>query len=102
MPEKLSVRLSSTLHRDLRQAARRRGMTPSAFVRAVLEQVLGQSSTAGAPSVLPLHDALERFMTTLPPDVQQAIRQAVTVTELPLEGVVKALVIAACQPKTTS
>ena len=37
----------------------------------------------------------------LPPEVQQAIRQAVTATDLPLEGVLKALIIAACQPKTT-
>ena len=43
MPEKISLRLSRALHRDLRQAARRRHMTPSAFVRLALQQVLGQS-----------------------------------------------------------
>jgi hypothetical protein len=50
---------------------------------------------------VPPDDAVERLVMTLPPDVQQAIRQTVTVTELPVESVVEALIIAACQPKTT-
>ena len=38
---------------------------------------------------------------TLPPEVQQAIRQAAAAIELPLESVLKALIITACPPKTT-
>jgi hypothetical protein len=97
MPEKISLRLSHTMHRDLRQTARRRRMTPSAFVRLALQQALGQSTPA---SVLP-DGPLERFVMTLPPEVQQAIAQAVAATEWPLGSMLKALIITACQPKTT-
>ena len=99
MPEKISLRLGSALHRDLRQTARRRHMTPSAFVRTALQQVLGQSSTAGAPSAAPPDHAWELLLARCPPDVQMAIRQAVTGTGLPLGDVLRALVVAACQPK---
>jgi hypothetical protein len=37
---------------------------------------------------------------TLPREAQQAIRLAVTATELPLESVLKALIITTCQRKT--
>jgi hypothetical protein len=99
MHKRICLRLSSALHRDLQQAARCRHMTPSAFVRTALQQALSQPSTAGAPSVPLPGDALERFVMTLPPDVQQAIRQTVTAVELPLDSVLKALIITAYQPK---
>jgi len=73
MPEKISLRLSSALHRDVRQAARRGRMTPSAFIRVALEQVLGQSSTAEVPAPL-LDDAWELLLARCPADVQVAIR----------------------------
>jgi hypothetical protein len=101
MHKKISLRLSSALHRDLQQTARRRHITPSAFARTALQQVLEQSAPASVPSALPSHDGLEWLVMTLPREVQQAIRQAVTATELPLGSVLKALIIAACQPKTT-
>jgi hypothetical protein len=99
MPEKLSLRLSSALHKDMRQAARRRHMTPSAFVRLAMQQVLGQASTAGAPAAPP-DDAWELLLTRCPADVQVAIRQAVAGTGVPLGDVLRALVVTACQPKT--
>jgi hypothetical protein len=101
MPEKMSLRLSPALYKDVQQAARRRHTTPSAIVRLALQQVLDQSTPASTPPALPPKDALEWLVMTLPPEVQQAIRQAVTATELPLGSVLKALIITACQPKTT-
>ena len=50
MHKKICLRLSSALHRDLQQTARRRHMTPSAFVRTALQQVLEQSTPASMPS----------------------------------------------------
>jgi hypothetical protein len=100
MPEKMSVRLSAVLYDDLQHAARRRHTTPSAIVRLALQQVLDQSTPASTPSALPPNDALEWLVMTLPPEVQKAIRQAVTTLGLPLGGVLKALIITACQPKT--
>jgi hypothetical protein len=99
MPEKLSLRLSRALHRDLRQVARRRRMTPSAFVRLAVQQVLGQSIPAGAPSTPLPDDAWELLLARCPADVQAAVRQAVAGTGLPLGDVLRALVVAACQPK---
>ena len=101
MHKKICLRVSSALHQDLQQTARRRHMTSSAFVRRALQQVLEPSTPASVPSGLAPNDGLEWLVMTLPREVQQAICQAVTVTELPLESVLKALIITACQPKTT-
>jgi hypothetical protein len=101
MPEKISLRLSRALHRDLRQAARRRRMTPSAFVRTALQRVLHQSTPAGVPAAPPPDDDWERLLVCCPADVQVAVRQAVAGTGLPLGDVLRALVVAACQPKMT-
>ena len=49
MPEKMSLRLSPALYKEVQQAARSRGVTPSALIRAALQQVLGQSTTASVP-----------------------------------------------------
>jgi hypothetical protein len=100
MPEKLSLRLSRALHRDLRQAARHHRMTPSAFIRTALQQVLEPSTPASVLAAQPPHDALEGLVMTLPYEVQQAIRQAITATGLPLGSVLKALIVAACQQRT--
>jgi hypothetical protein len=99
MHKKICLRLSSALQRDLRQAARHRHMTLSAYTRSVLQQVLVQSPALDRLSA-PTDGAWDRFVMTLPPEVQQAIRQVVTATELPLGSVLKALIIAACEPKT--
>jgi hypothetical protein len=101
MHKKICLRLSSALHRDLQQTARRRHVTSSALVRAALQQVLEQSTPASVPSALPPNDSLEWLVMTLPPEVQQPIRQAVTATDLPLESVLKALIITACELKAT-
>ena len=95
MPEKISLRLSPALYNDLQHTARRRHTTPSAIIRLALQQVLDQSTPASAPLAPPPGDAIEGLVMTLPPEVQQAIRQAVTATELPLESVLKALIITA-------
>jgi hypothetical protein len=100
MPEKMSVRLSAVLYDDLQHAARRRHTTPAAIVRLALQQVLDQSTPASTPSALPPNDALEWLVMTLPPEVQKAIRQAVTAAGLLLGSVLKALIITVCQPKT--
>jgi hypothetical protein len=100
MPEKMSVRLSAVSYDDLQHAARRRHTTPAAIVRLALQQVLDQSTPASMPSSLPPNDALEWLVMTLPPEVQKAIRQAVTAAGLPLGSVLKALIITACQPRT--
>jgi hypothetical protein len=41
------------------------------------------------------------LLTTCPLDIQIAVCQTVTATELPLGSVLLALIITACQPKTT-
>ena len=73
----------------------------SAVVRAALHQVLGQSPPTPKPSAPPPGDAWERLLARCPDDVQMAIRQTVAGTGLPLSRVLVALLIAACQPKTT-
>jgi hypothetical protein len=98
MHERICLRLSTALHRDLQQVAHARGVSPSAVVRLALQQVLGQSSTAGVPAAPP-DDAWELLLSRCPPDVQVAIRQAVSGTDLPLGDVLRALVISACQSK---
>jgi len=50
---------------------------------------------ASMPSAPPPADGLKGFVATLPPDVRQAIGQAVTASEWPLERVLQALIIAA-------
>jgi hypothetical protein len=75
-------------------------MTSSAFVRLALQQALGQSSTASVPSAAAPDDAWELLLARCPADVQVAIRQAVAGTGVPLGKVLRALVVAACQPKT--
>ncbi len=101
MPEKISLRLSTRLSDDLQHEAHSRGVSASAMIRLALQQVIGQSMPTSTPSAPPSGDAWERLLMTCPLDVQVAVRQAVTVTELPLERVLKALIIAACEPKTT-
>jgi hypothetical protein len=99
MPEKLSLRLSAKLSHDVQHEARRRGVSASAMICIALQQVLGQSTPTSAPSPLPPAGPWERWLTTCPPEVEVAVRQAVAGTGLPLEGVLKALIITACQPR---
>ena len=47
MPEEISLRLSPALCHNLQQAARGRGVSASALIRAALRQVLGQVTPAG-------------------------------------------------------
>jgi hypothetical protein len=102
MPEKISLRLSHIMHRDLQQAARRRRMTPSAFIRLALAEILEPSTPTSAPSASLSSDAWERLLMTCPMDIQGAVHQTVGATGLPLERVLKALIITACQRVPTS
>ena len=87
--------------RILYQAACYHDSPPSTLIHTALQRVLSQVTPMGTPSASPLDDTWVRLVMALPPDVQQAIRQAVTGTGLPLERVLKALIITACQPKMT-
>jgi hypothetical protein len=75
------------------QAARRRGMTPSAFIRAVVQQFLSQMTPASTPSVSPSGDAWELLLARCSPEVQMRVRQTVDGTGLSLADVLKTLVI---------
>jgi hypothetical protein len=99
MPEKISLHLSHTMHRDLRQAAMRRRMTPSAFVRLALQQVLEPSTPTSAPSASLSREAWEQLLMTCPMDIQGAVHQTVDATGLSLARVLQALIVAACRPK---
>jgi hypothetical protein len=93
MPEKMSLRLSTALYDDLQQAAHRRGMSPSAFIRAVLQQFLSRSPPAGSPSTARPDAAWELILARCPPEVQTRVRQTVDGTGLSLADVLKLLVI---------
>jgi hypothetical protein len=93
MPEKISLRLSPTLYDDLQQAADRRGMSPSAFIRAAVQQFLSQVTPSGTPSVSPSGDAWELLLARCPPEVQTRVRQTIDRTGLSLADVLKALVM---------
>jgi HicB family len=96
MSTRVTVRLSPEVHGEIKRRARQQGQTLAAFIRQHLKHV----TTSTEPSTVPPGDAWERWLTTCLPEVQVAVRQAVAVTGLPLEGVLKALIIAACQPKS--
>jgi hypothetical protein len=101
MPEKISLRLSAALYKDVQQAARRRHTTPSAIVRLALQRALDQSTPARTPSAPPPNDALEQLLARCPADVQLAVRRVVDGTGLGVADVLRALVITACEPKQT-
>jgi hypothetical protein len=98
MPEKVSLRLSTRFYDDLQHTAHLRHTTLSALIRAALQQLLGQEAPTRTPAALPADDPWERLLARCPDDVQQAIRQTIAGTGLPLGEVLRALVIAACQP----
>jgi hypothetical protein len=95
MPEKLSLRLSPALYKDVQHEALRRHTTPSAVVRLALQQVLGQRAPAGPPSVSPPDATWELVLARCPPEVQTRVRQTVDGTGLSLADVLKLLVISA-------
>ena len=94
MSHKISVRLPPALSAALQQAARGRGVSPSALVRTALHQFLGLSSPTGEPSAA-APDAWEAVLARCPVDVQAKVRQAVDRTGLALGGVLRALLISA-------
>jgi hypothetical protein len=106
MARRLTVRLDQNLYQRLQTAARLRHTSLSAIGRLAMQTFVMQAGSADdqryhMPQLsAPPDDAWERCVMALPPEVLQAIRQAVTATELPLGSVLKALIITACQPKT--
>jgi Ribbon-helix-helix protein, copG family len=101
MPRKISVRLPPALSEALRQAARSRGVSPSALVRTALHQFLGPSPPAGEPLAAPPPDAWEAVLARCPVDVQAKIRQVVDRTGLALGDVLRALLISAVSAADT-
>jgi hypothetical protein len=101
MPHKISVRLPPTLNVALQQAARDRGVSPSALVRTALHQFLGPSPPAGELLAAPPPDAWEALLARCPVDVQAKVRQAVDRTGRALGDVLRALLISAASAADT-
>jgi len=95
MPEKVFLRLSTALYKDLQQAAHSRGVSPSAVIRTAVQQFLGQPTPVGVPLTMPPGATWELVLARCPDDVQVAVRQAVDRTGLPVGEVMRALLVSA-------
>jgi hypothetical protein len=97
MSARVTVRISAEVLGELKRLAHQQGQSLAAFIRQHLKNV----TTSTEPSAAPPGDAWELLLTRCPDEVQVAVRQVVNGTGIGVADVLRALVITACQPKTT-